>query len=270
MLLQLTRAGADVRVTATGDGADWALAQAPFLLGVDDHPELFTPDHAQLADLLRRRDVRVGGTDLLAEALATAILEQKVTGAEAFTAIRRLVRRFGTPAPGAEDEVHPAHGMYASPPAGVWAAIPSWEYLQAGVEERRSATIRQVMSRIGALERLLARHGADTLTIRAQALEDALRALSGIGPWTAAKVRQQVLGDPDAWSVDDYHVPTVIGMRLGGEAAEVLEPFRPHRFRVELLLMSLGMPERHGPRRSLPNHLPVRGGWRGSGGRHGR
>lgn len=265
-LSHFERSGDDVLVQSFGDGADWARGLASGLVGADDHPELFTPDHAVLAGLLRRRTVRLGRTGVLAESLAASIIEQRVTGAEAFTSIRRLIKGYGTAAPGAEATTHPAHGMYASPTAEQWAAIPSWQYLQAGVDEGRSATVRRALTRAAALERVLARHASDPVTDRGEVLDEALRTLSGVGVWTAAKVRQQVLGDPDAWSVDDYHVPGMISAHLGGEPDEALEVFRPHRYRVEVALMMLGMPERHGPRRSLPTHLPVRGGW----GRHGR
>ena len=264
--------GDDVRVSAAGDGAAWALDHAPDHVGANDRPEEFIPDHELVARALRRRDVRVGATGLLAESLACSIIEQRVTGAEAFTSIRRLVRRWGTPAPGAEAAEHPAHGMFAAPIARQWASIPSWEFLQAGVDEGRSATVRRALAKVPALERVLSRRATRSDDTPGEVLGQALRTLPGIGAWTAAKVRQQVLGDPDAWSVDDYHVPGMISAHLGGEAAEALEVFRPHRYRVEIALMGMPGPERHGPRRSLPTHLPVRGGWRGTEGRigHGR
>ncbi|MGD7732575.1 DNA-3-methyladenine glycosylase family protein [Propionibacteriaceae bacterium G57] len=274
VLLRLTRTDEDVTAEALGDGAAWALDRAPLLLGVDDRPDDFTPDHDLLAVLLRRRSTRIGGTGLLAESLAQTIIEQKVTGAEAFTSIRRLVRRFGEQPPGIDpdDAAHPAAGMVAAPAAGQWAAIPSWEYLQAGVDERRAGTIARAMAKVGAFERVLARAADEPVTPRGEALERALRTLPGIGPWTAAKVRQNVLGDPDAWSIDDYHVPGMVSAHLadGGDPGEALEPFRPHRWRVEIALMGLGLPERHGPRRTLPSHLPVRGGWTAGGRGQGR
>ena len=265
-LVHFERSDRDVRVTAVGDGATWALDRAPAQLGADDHPEQFAPDHRLLSAVLHRRSVRCGASGLLAESLACSIIEQRVTGVEAFTSIRRLVRRYGTPAPGAEAQDHPAHGMFAAPTAQEWAAVPSWQFLQVGVDEGRSATLRRAMAKVAALERVLARTNAQPGTAQGEVLEQALRTLPGIGPWTAAKVRQQALGDPDAWSVDDYHVPRMVAHQLGGDPAEALEVFRPHRYRVEIALMVVGMPERHGPRRSLPTHMPVRGGWRG---RHG-
>ena len=57
----------------------------------------------------------------------------------------------------------------------------------------------------------------------------ALRALPGIGPWTAEYVAMRALGDPDAW------MPTDLGVRhglarlgVGVEAADAWRPFRAH------------------------------------------
>mgnify|MGYP002653657033 CR=1 FL=1 len=64
------------------------------------------------------------------------VIEQKVTGAEAFRAQRLLVRRFGTPAPGPAQQVGAgAYGMVCPPTAEQWARVPSWEWLRAGVEQ---------------------------------------------------------------------------------------------------------------------------------------
>ena len=56
---------------------------------------------------------------------------------------------------------------------------------------------------------------------------------------------------------------TTIGLQHLGEkldddaATEVLEPYRGHRFRVQLLLgLGAARPQRRGPRRSLPTHTP--------------
>lgn len=265
-LVHLWGAGEDVHADARGDGARWALERVPTLVGAHDRPEEFASDHPVLAPLLRRRDVRLGATGLLDQTLPSAILEQKVTGAEAFTAIRRLSRRFGSVAPGSADERHPAQRMVCGPDAATWARIPTWEFLQAGADERRALVVHRAMARVDAFERLLERHARAGTTERGEALERGLRTIPGIGAWTAAVVRQHVLGDPDAWTIGDYHVPGMISLHLGGDAAEALEPFRPHRFRAEIALGALGLPERHGPRRTLPTHLPVRGGWA----RHGR
>lgn len=245
---RFTAEDADVRVAAWGPGAGWAVAAAPRLLGVHDDPGGFRPDHPMLRRLVHDHPhLRVGATGVLLESLAPTIIEQRVTGAEAYRAIHRLSRRFGDPAPGPLELRVPLS-------AEQWIAIPSWEYLKAGVDPGRARAVVLAATRVGALERALARPDADPDRI--------LRSLPGIGPWTAAKVRQQVFGDPDAWSTGDYHVPGLIGTVLVGhavandEAERLLEPYRGHRYRVELLAWALGRPERRGPRRPLPTHLP--------------
>ncbi|HIW28721.1 MAG TPA: DNA-3-methyladenine glycosylase 2 family protein [Candidatus Luteococcus avicola] len=254
-LVQFIPEGADVRVRAWGEGSVWALDQAPRLLGADDHPDEFHTDHPVVAVLVRRHPwLRVGATDLVAEALLPSVLEQRVTGAEAFRSHRLLVRRHGRPAPGpAAQPGHPAHGMVVPPSAREWALIPSWEYLGVGVEQARSRTLVGAAQRARALEASLHRPDPGA----------ALRSLPGIGPWTAARTLQAAHGDPDAWSTGDYHVPgfithALVGEKLGqDDAEEVLAGFTGHRYRVELLVWLSGIsPERHGPRKSLPTHLP--------------
>jgi 3-methyladenine DNA glycosylase/8-oxoguanine DNA glycosylase len=83
-----------------------------------------------------------------------------------------------------------------------------------------------------------------------------LQLFPGIGPWTAAEVARLALGDPDAVSVGDYHLPNLVAWTLAGEPRgtdermlELLEPFRGHRGRVQRLLESGGAhAPRYGPR----------------------
>lgn len=259
VLLRIAGAGPAVSARAWGPGAGWALDQLSRLLGTDDDPAGFVPrpEHAALVHAHRRHgDVRVGRTDRVWEALAPACLEQVVTGTEAFRAFRLLVGEYGEPAPGpAGDRDSAAYGMRVPPPPAVWARIPSWRFLAAGVEQRRSATLVRAAGRASALERTLRAPHADA--------NGALRSLPGIGPWTSAEVRQRAHGDPDAWSIHDYHVAKDITYALVGEplddaaCLEILEPYRGHRYRVQLLL-SLSAPRtpRRGPRMSLPTHTP--------------
>ena len=255
VLLHLSRRGGDVLARAWGPGSGWALDQSPRLLGCHDDPGDFRPAHPVLREAWRRRPhLRVGATDRVCETLLPTVIEQKVTGAEAFRSIRLLTLRFADPAPGpAWEPGSPASGMRLPLAPDQWAGIASWDYLRAGVERKRSATVVGAARRAASLERL-SLGGADR----------ALRSLPGIGEWTSAVTRQQALGDPDAWSVGDYHVPGAIGRTLLGreptDAAEVdaaLEPYRGHRYRVEQLVAVAGVrAERHGPRRSMPTHLP--------------
>jgi len=244
---------AEIDLSAWGPGADWALDQAPALLGADDDPTEFVAHHPLVAELARRHPHwRIGRTGLVVDALVPAIIEQKVTGQEAFAAYRRLVQRYGEPAPGPVEDLH----LRVQPtPEGI-RAIPSWEWLRLPVDSGRSRPLLGAMKVAPALERA-GRRGADDL-------DRALTSLPGIGRWTSAEVRQRALGDADAVSFGDYHVAKDIGWALTGERIDddalgvLLEPYRPHRFRVQALLaLARSGAPRRGPRMAPRRHLPT-------------
>lgn len=241
-----------VHVSGWGPGAEWLLEQAPALLGQDDDVTGFRPRHPVVAEVWRRLGGwRVPTSGLVVQALVPAIIEQKVTGKEAFGGYRRLVRRYGTPAPGPGLDL----GLVVPPDAPTWARIPSWEWLRASVDSARSDTIMRALVSPGRLE--------ECGSLALPAAHRRLRSVPGIGVWTAAEVAQRALGDADAVSFGDYHVAKNIGYVLTGEEvdddglAELLEPYAGHRYRVQRLieLAGLGRP-RHGPRMAPRTHLP--------------
>ena len=258
-LIKIIAHGTDVDARAWGPGAERSLDQLARLLGTCDDPREFRPrlEHGPLVEAWQRYGhYRVGRTQAVFEALAPACLEQVVTGKEAFRAWRLLVREFGEPAPGpASEPGSAAYGMHLPPAPETWAKVPSWRFLAAGVEQRRSRTVVRTASRAAALER--------TLTWSHEQADRALRSFPGVGAWTSAEVRQRAHGDPDAWSIGDYHVGRDITYALTGEelddeaCLEILEPYRGHRFRVQMLLSMLGRRRpRRGPRMTLPTHTP--------------
>src|SRR3954462_4542820 len=90
-----------VRVTAWGAGAERAIEGVPALIGLLDDPTPFVAHHPLLAELARRMPgLRLGRTGSNWEVLLPAILEQKVTGREAWRGYRGLVRVHGDTAPG--------------------------------------------------------------------------------------------------------------------------------------------------------------------------
>ncbi|MDF2556042.1 MAG: alkA 2, partial [Microbacterium sp.] len=116
------RASADgtVRAAAWGPGADWALGQVPALCGAHDDTKGFDATRHPLVAASHHRNpgLRLGRTDLVFDALASAIFEQKVTGLQAFGAWRRIVTWFGERAPGPTPRP-----MFAPPSLEQWRRI---------------------------------------------------------------------------------------------------------------------------------------------------
>ena len=228
---------------AWGSGADCLLDTLPALVGLDDDRAGFAPrQHRLVAELDRRHPgIRLGRTRAVFESLMPAILEQKVTGTEAWLGFRGLVRRWGEPAPG-------PFGLRLPPPPDVVAAIPYHELHPIGIERRRADLLRRVAARADRFEEIVTMPREDGYR--------RLRAMPGIGPWTAAEVALRALGDPDAVSVGDFHLPHLVAFCLSGEIRgddtrmlELLEPWRGHRARVVRLLELSGLrPPAFGPR----------------------
>jgi 3-methyladenine DNA glycosylase/8-oxoguanine DNA glycosylase len=245
LALRVSAAG-EVRATAWGPGADWALAGVPDLLGARDDPAGFAPRHPLLAQTLRHHPgLRMPRTGLVFEQLVPAVLEQKVTGKEARRSWRALLWRHSEPAPG------PLPGLRLPPTPAAILAVPTWAWHRAGVDLARQRALRAAATVANRLEECTGLAGPAALA--------RLRAVPGIGPWTAAEVAQRALGDADAVSVGDYHIPSLVGWALLGRKLDdagmlaVLEEYRPHRHRVVRLieLSGVGKP-RYGPR------MPIR------------
>ncbi|MET0449389.1 MAG: DNA-3-methyladenine glycosylase 2 family protein [Aeromicrobium sp.] len=245
-----------VRCRVWGPGRDELLERLPRLVGAEDDPSAFEPVHPVLVDGARRfPGLRVPRTGRVMEALIPAVIEQKVLGADAFAAQRRLLARFGEPAPGPAPS-----GMRVAPTAAQWAAIPSWEWHLAGVDPSR-ARAAQAVARLGEqVERLGTTHDDDHA-----AVYRGLRTIPGVGVWTAAEVGSRALGDADAVPFGDYHVAKDVGTALLGrriddaELAEVLIPWSGHRYRVIRLigLSPLVRTERRGPRMARVDHRRI-------------
>jgi 3-methyladenine DNA glycosylase/8-oxoguanine DNA glycosylase len=248
-----------VEARAWGPGAAWALDSLPRLLGADDDPSGFEPRHPLLEQAMRHhRHWRLGRTGLVLEALVPAIIEQKVTGQEAFAGFRRLVRRYGEHAPGPGADV----GLWVQPTPDTLRTIPSWEWLRLHVDPARSRAVVRAAAVAGSLERLVAPERVADLP--GDEADRRLRSLPGVGRWTSAEVRSRALGDADAVSFGDYHVAADVGWAIRGtpmdddELEEFLEPWRPHRGRVTSLILLTGPRRpRRGPRMAPRSHLPA-------------
>ncbi|CAM3178282.1 3-methyladenine DNA glycosylase/8-oxoguanine DNA glycosylase [Prescottella defluvii] len=246
------RGPALVDVRAWGPGAGEFESFVPGLVGEDDTDRSadFTPTHPKLVDAHRRfPNLRIVRTGRVLEALVPAILEQRVHTVAAQTSWRQLVRRFGSPAPGPAPD-----GMRVPPSAETWRRIPSWEFHRAGVDPRRAQTVVACARVADRLE--------ETVGMDHDAAYRRLRAVPGVGLWTAAEVAQRALGDADALSVGDFHLSAIVGWTLLGrpldDAAmvEYLADLRPHRYRAIRLLEVSGQARKpkFGPRTPIVDH----------------
>lgn len=218
------------------------VAAAPSLVGLGDRPEALEPRHRIVGELKRQlRGLRIGRSGAVVEALIPAVIEQKVTSLEAWRAYAALVHAHGEPAPGPGNlhlPPHPAH----------LARLPYHAYHRLGLERRRAETIMRVCTHAERLEEILDMSPADAAR--------RLTAVAGVGPWTAGEVLQTALGDPDAVSIGDYHLPTLVAWSLAGEPRgddarmlDLLEPYRGQRGRVvRLLEAGTGWRPRRAPR----------------------
>jgi len=260
--LHLRLEGSTVSAEAWGPGHTWALEAAPELLGAEDDPSALEPADPVVARLRRRfAGLRMPRSSGVWEAVLPAILEQKVTGREARSSFRRIVRAFGEPAPGPfGDGARGSQRGRSAAPFGVRllpsperiAATPAYAFHRFGVEARRAAVIRAVAA-IGTRLNASARPEPESTRKR-------MRSIPGIGPWTDAEVARVAFGDADAVSVGDFHLPSAVSWALAGEPRaddarmfELLEPYRGQRGRVSLMI-EIGGPSvpRYGPR------MPVR------------
>ena len=184
--LRLAPAQQGWRVMAWGPGSERAVAHVPRLLGGDDDPTRLVLPRGPLHDLAARLPgLRFGRTD--------AVLRLARAGHHRAEG-HRLSRR-GGPIGGwsrATASRHPDRAACACrrPPRRL-AALPSHELHPLGLEQRRALTLGTRSP--AAAARLEA---AVTLP-HAEALAR-LRAIPGVGAWTAAETARAAFGDPDA------------------------------------------------------------------------
>jgi 3-methyladenine DNA glycosylase/8-oxoguanine DNA glycosylase len=175
--------------------------------------------------------LRIGRTEAVFEAALFVTLEQRVATRDAWASWRLMVRALGEPAPG------PLPGLWSPPTPERVARAPYEVFHRFGVERRRADVLRRAA--------MVARRLEETVGMSLEAAYRRLRAIPGIGPWTAARIGLIALGDPDAVAVGDLHLPHLVSYALAGEhrgtderMLELLEPFRGHRGRVIRLLMA--------------------------------
>lgn len=240
--LHIRGIGDRIEVSAYGAGAGHALERVGDLLGMEDDPRAFVPHDPRVRDAHRRCiGMRLGRTGNVIECLIPSILEQKVTSVEAHRSYRRLVRRFGEPAPG-------PFGLMVQPAPEQIAVMPVYALHPLGVEGKRAATLVRACG--------TARRLQEAAQMPFEQARARLTAMPGIGEWTAAEVGRDALGDPDTVSVGDFHLKNIVAWVLAGEPRatdermlELLEPYAGMRTRAVRLIEQTGLrPPRYGPR----------------------
>ena len=179
--------------------------------------------HAVLgADFPALAGLRVPGTLDGFELAVRAVLGQQVTVAAARRLTTRLVERFGTPL------ATPIDGLTRLFPSPAALAAASGDELgQLGLVRQRQAAIHALAQAVSTGQISL-HAGADVQTTM-----DALKALPGIGAWTADYIALRALRWPDAFPSGDMALQKALapeGQRLTARAAESrAERWRPWR-----------------------------------------
>jgi AraC family transcriptional regulator of adaptative response / DNA-3-methyladenine glycosylase II len=219
--------GCELRLDHAAD-ADEAAARCRRLFDLDADPRevssVLARDPLLAAAVRRHPGLRVPGAVDGFELAVRAIVGQQVSVAGARTVLGRLVAEHGEPL--AEPRGGLTHLFPA--PAALAAADPG----TFPFPRTRAAALVGV-ARLAAAGEIRLEPPADPAETRA-----ALRAVRGIGPWTASYIGMRALGDRDAFLPGDVGVRHALA-RLGGEADP--ERWRPFRsYAVMHLWRSLG------------------------------
>jgi AraC family transcriptional regulator of adaptative response / DNA-3-methyladenine glycosylase II len=194
--------------------------RARMVFDLDAHPALvdaYLARDARLAPLVARHPgVRVPGAFDPWEVLVRTVLAQQVSARAARTLCARLIERFGTPVPIAAGEVRcfptPAQLMDAG------ARLRT-----IGLPAARARTLDAIARAVVTGQLALA-----PSTDPALALER-LRALPGVGDWTAQAFALHALRDPDAFLAGDLALRRTLGRISSRELARRAEAWRPWR-----------------------------------------
>lgn len=200
---------------------------------------------ALLAPLVRKRPgLRVPGSVDPFEIVCRAVLGQQVSVRAASTLAGRLVERFGAPLPEAERAGLPDGSSLRArfPLPARLAARPLAEVAAIGLPATRAQTLLHVAQAFahGPLAASAPLAGCSRYRDPA-AFAAALRALPGIGDWTAQYVAMRALGAPDAFPAGDLGIRKAMNVDTAKQQVARAEAWRPWRsYAVMHLWASLG------------------------------
>lgn len=186
--------------------------------------------------------VRLGRWPFVHDIVLRRIFEQRVAYTDAVRSYRKLLERFGVEAPGPT-------GLRTVDPMRV-RRLTAGELGWLEVDPQRGRALHEVGVVWKKLDRL-----RDPAVLRRGVMS-----LPGCGVWTAEWTAALALGDADAVPTGDFGLPNLVSWNLAREPRaddarmlELLEPFRPERFRVLRMLMMYGSDApRFGPRMDPP------------------
>jgi len=187
------------------------------MLDLDADPSRIDPV-LTLLPMTPRPGLRLPGALDGFEGAVRVILGQQVTVKAGCTLAQRLVARFGEPVA----TPYPAL-THVFPSAAALAEADPAEIGQLGIVRQRVAAL-QALARAVLQGSLLLHRSAplqDTL--------DALRALPGVGGWTAQVIAMRVLSWPDAWPASDIGLMHALGSRDPKHLSARAEAWRPWR-----------------------------------------
>ena len=177
---------------------------------------------AALAGLPGEPGLRLPGSVDGFELAVRAVLGQQVTVAGARTLAGRLVERFGDPAATPWPDIHRSF-----PSPQTLSAAPVERIAELGIIRSRAGAIQALAGAWRDLQPLLDPGAA------AEPLVERLRALPGIGDWTAHYIAMRALGWPDAFPHGDVaalkamrHLFGTVSARAADMHAEAWAPWR--------------------------------------------
>jgi AraC family transcriptional regulator, regulatory protein of adaptative response / DNA-3-methyladenine glycosylase II len=161
------------------------------------------------------------------ELAVRAVLGQQVSLAGAGTLTARVLGAAGTPLP---EPVGTLTHAFPRP-----AALADADLTAVGLTGARRRTVHALAAALGS--------GAVALDPGADRVEAgrALRAVPGVGPWTAALVALRGLGDPDVWLPGDLALRRSLAA-LGSSDSDAATRWRPWRSYAVMHLWALAVP----------------------------
>ncbi|MFS8977990.1 AlkA N-terminal domain-containing protein [Cupriavidus necator] len=136
------------------------------------------------------------------EIAVRAVVGQVISVVQARRILAALAERAGQALP----DTAPDSLRFAFPTAAALAALPPQTLREAGVPAGKARTLQALAQRVADGTLALDAHAPPEQTVAA------LRAIDGIGDWTAQYVAMRALGWPDAFPGTDYALRKVLGV----------------------------------------------------------